>query len=82
MLTERSQSQEVTYCVKHPEQANTRIESRLVVVRVWGEKEATENEMVGWLSDSMDVSLGELWELVMDRESWRASVLGVAKSQT
>ena len=38
--------------------------------------------MVGWLSDSMDMSLGELWELVMDRESWRASVLGVPKSQT
>ena len=35
-LTERSQSQEVTYCVKHPEQANTEIESRLVVVMVWG----------------------------------------------
>ena len=46
------------------------------------EKWVTEDEMVGWLSDSMDMSLGELWELVMDRESWRASVLGVPKSQT
>ena len=42
----------------------------------------TEDEMAGWHTDSIDMSLGELRELVIDREAWHAVAHGVGKSWT